>query len=247
VDWWSVSRVDRGLETRDARGHMIDLVDVVEQRRFLCRLIKADRTLHPHEVGLGPRFYGGRRSPSVPQQKLAQPMARTQLVLLRRFSGTHQIAQRFVRRVGYPQGSACHPSIHSARKRGLRRPPTFTARSRPARDLRGAPVVATPSVSAHFDIVTQPVTGIRYILTMTNDALLWNAPPPPPRKPSPTEHVWSMRKNGKQVDAEPLGHGEWGWECQFLYNGELADGRLWTMRAEALAEAEKKRREPDRE
>lgn len=86
-------------------------------------------------------------------------------------------------------------------------------------------------------------TRIGYILTMPNDALLWNAPPPPPRKPRPAEHVWSMRKNGKQVDAELRGHGEYGWECQFLYDGELAYGRRWTMRADALAEAEAKRRE----
>jgi hypothetical protein len=39
------------------------------------------------------------------------------------------------------------------------------------------------------------------------------------------QHIWSLRKNGKQVDAELRDHGEWGWECQFLYNGELAYGR----------------------
>lgn len=52
-----------------------------------------------------------------------------------------------------------------------------------------------------------------------------------------------MRKNGKQVDCELRGHGEYGWECQFLYNGELAYGRRWTLRADALAEAEAKRQE----
>ena len=76
-----------------------------------------------------------------------------------------------------------------------------------------------------------------------NDALLWNAQPPPQRKPRPGESVWSMRKNGKQVDAELRGHGEFGWECQFLYKGELAYGKRWNLRAEALAEAEGKRRE----
>jgi len=39
------------------------------------------------------------------------------------------------------------------------------------------------------------------------------------------------------------GHGEWGWECQFLYNGELAYGRHWVTRADALAEAEEKRQD----
>jgi hypothetical protein len=47
-------------------------------------------------------------------------------------------------------------------------------------------------------------------------------------------------KNGKQVDAGLRGHGEWGWECQFLYNGELAYGRRWVKRADALAEPEEK-------
>jgi hypothetical protein len=51
-----------------------------------------------------------------------------------------------------------------------------------------------------------------------------------------------MRKNGKQVDAELRGHGEWGWECQFFYyNDELAYGRRWVARADALREAEEKR------
>jgi hypothetical protein len=31
-----------------------------------------------------------------------------------------------------------------------------------------------------------------------------------------------MQKNGKQVHAGLRGHGEWGRECQFLYDGELA-------------------------
>jgi hypothetical protein len=58
-------------------------------------------------------------------------------------------------------------------------------------------------------------------------------------------------KAGKQVDAELPGHGEWGWECQFLYNGERAYGRRWFRRAphglrgesDAPAEADEKRRE----
>src|ERR1035437_5285272 len=78
---------------------------------------------------------------------------------------------------------------------------------------------------------------------MPDDALLWNAPPPPPRQPRPAERVWSLRKNVKQVDAELWSDGEYGWECQFLYNGDFAYSRRWTMRADALAEAEAKRRE----
>jgi hypothetical protein len=51
------------------------------------------------------------------------------------------------------------------------------------------------------------------------------------------ERVWMMTTDAKRVDAELRGHGEHGWECQFLYEGELAYGRRWTMRAAALAEA----------
>ena len=51
-----------------------------------------------------------------------------------------------------------------------------------------------------------------------------------------------MRKNGKQVYAELRVHGEWGVECQFWFDGEILYGRRWTLRAEALAEADAKRR-----
>jgi hypothetical protein len=47
------------------------------------------------------------------------------------------------------------------------------------------------------------------------------------------------RKSGKQVDAELRGHGEYGWECQFLsIKANSPYGRRWTLRADALAEAE---------
>ena len=81
---------------------------------------------------------------------------------------------------------------------------------------------------------------------MSDDALLWNAAPPPSPKPRFAERVWSMRKNGKQIDAELRGHGEYGWECQFLHDGELAYGRRWNLRASALDEAEAKRQELER-
>lgn len=77
--------------------------------------------------------------------------------------------------------------------------------------------------------------------------MLWNAPPAPLRVSRPAERVWVMRKNGKQIDAELRGHGEYGWECQFLSDGALAYGRRWETHASALAEAETKRRELERE
>jgi hypothetical protein len=78
---------------------------------------------------------------------------------------------------------------------------------------------------------------------MTDPALLWNAPKPPVREPRAGERVWSMVKNDKRVDAELREHGEGGCECQFFYNGELAQGRMWSTREDALAEADVKRRE----
>jgi hypothetical protein len=36
------------------------------------------------------------------------------------------------------------------------------------------------------------------------------------------------------VTAELRGHGEYGWECQFLYDGELAYGRRWGTREAAV-------------
>jgi len=82
---------------------------------------------------------------------------------------------------------------------------------------------------------------------MTDDALLWNAPPPPPRKPRPAEHVWTMRKDGEYYDAKLLGQGEFGWECQFYYCGEFLRSRRWTTKAEAFGEAEEKRLELESE
>jgi hypothetical protein len=56
-----------------------------------------------------------------------------------------------------------------------------------------------------------------------------------------------MRKDAEQTDCVLLDHGEWGWEMQVLRNGEWYYGRWWTLRAEALAEADDKRRELLRE
>src|SRR5918992_4837526 len=48
---------------------------------------------------------------------------------------------------------------------------------------------------------------------MDPKAMLWNARAPA-RQPRSGERVWSLRKDGRQVDAELRGHGEYGWECQ---------------------------------
>jgi hypothetical protein len=70
-----------------------------------------------------------------------------------------------------------------------------------------------------------------------------NRQPDPPRQLKSGEHVWSLRKNGRQVDCELRFHGEsYGWECQCLYNGDLGYGRRFVLRADALEEAESQRR-----
>lgn len=66
--------------------------------------------------------------------------------------------------------------------------------------------------------------------------------PTQPRKPTPGEHAWSLRKNGKRIDCELRFHGEsYGWECQRLHDGELAYGRRFILREGAIAEAEAQR------
>jgi hypothetical protein len=78
---------------------------------------------------------------------------------------------------------------------------------------------------------------------MTNESHLWNAKPPTPRQPKPGEHIWSLRKNGRQVDCELRFHGEsYGWECQCLHDGDLVYGRRFILWAGALAEADGQRK-----
>ena len=66
-----------------------------------------------------------------------------------------------------------------------------------------------------------------------------NRPPAPPRQPTPGERIWSLRKNAHEIDCELRFHGEApGWECQCLYDGELAYGRRFLLREAALEEAQ---------
>jgi hypothetical protein len=82
---------------------------------------------------------------------------------------------------------------------------------------------------------------------MSDDAHLSNAPPLPPRKPRPAEHVWTMCKNFEYWEAKLLGQGELGWECQFYYCGEFSRSRRWITKAEAFSEAEERRLELESE
>lgn len=75
-----------------------------------------------------------------------------------------------------------------------------------------------------------------------------NRPPTATRIPKPGEHVWSLRKNGKQIDCELRFHGEsYGWEVQCLHDGVLAYGQRFVFREGAVAEAEAQRQRLARE
>lgn len=74
-------------------------------------------------------------------------------------------------------------------------------------------------------------------------ALLWDALPTILPKPRPVERVWTLRSGSDQMDAELRGHGEWGWECQLLLNGNLLYGRRWALKSEAAAAASEKRQD----
>jgi hypothetical protein len=54
----------------------------------------------------------------------------------------------------------------------------------------------------------------------------------------------SIVSNVMRIDAELRFHGEsYGWECRFIDGDWLMYGRRWMLHADALAEAEEKRRE----
>lgn len=78
---------------------------------------------------------------------------------------------------------------------------------------------------------------------MNNESMLWNVPRPDPRKARVGEHLWSMRKGDKRVDAELRDHGGYGIEIQFRYQGQFVYGRRWATRKLAVDEADEKRRE----
>jgi hypothetical protein len=58
-----------------------------------------------------------------------------------------------------------------------------------------------------------------------------------PRQRQPGEHLWAIRKEGRQLDCELRDHGTWGVEVQVYREGEFLYGRRWASRALALEEA----------
>jgi len=64
------------------------------QLRPLLRHLRKTNLLHSHHVGLGPCLHFVYGALACAQQKLAQPMLRTQLILLRCLVYSHQIHER---------------------------------------------------------------------------------------------------------------------------------------------------------
>ena len=83
-------RIQGRLEPCEAIGHVVDLVEIIQERRLLRRFGKP-HALHPLEMPLSPAVDAGGRAPAVSQQKLPQPMARTQLIFLRRLAGAYHV------------------------------------------------------------------------------------------------------------------------------------------------------------
>ena len=69
-----------------------------------------------------------------------------------------------------------------------------------------------------------------------------NSPRPAPAKPRPGEPLWSLRKGGRQIDAELRYHGEYGVEAQIFSDRELLIGRRFDTRELAVQWAEEERK-----
>ena len=59
-----------------------------------------------------------------------------------------------------------------------------------------------------------------------------------PRQPPPGEHLWSVSKNGRQLECELRDDGAWGVEVQVTRAGEFLYGLRFVTLALALAEAD---------
>src|SRR6202521_3697534 len=62
-----------------------------------------------------------------------------------------------------------------------------------------------------------------------------------PRQRQPGEHLWAVRKDGRQLDCELRDHGPWGVEVQVYREREFLYGRRWATRALALEEADQQK------
>jgi hypothetical protein len=56
-----------------------------------------------------------------------------------------------------------------------------------------------------------------------------------------------MRKDGRDMEARLLYQGEYGVDVQFFYKGQFYQSRRWNTRAAAVADADEKRQDLERE
>ena len=83
---------------------------------------------------------------------------------------------------------------------------------------------------------------------MSDDAFYSpNRQPPPPRKPTPGEPLWSVRHNHVTWSCELRFHGEsYGWEAQILREGELFLGHgAFVLKGDAIQWAEAQRKDAE--
>jgi hypothetical protein len=64
---------------------------------------------------------------------------------------------------------------------------------------------------------------------------------------APGEVLWTLTKDGKRFTCVLRSHGKYGWECQFLEDQELVDGRRFAMRSQAVELANLERKEHEGE
>src|ERR1700704_4660524 len=132
--------------------------------------------------------------------------------------------------VGRMRGRTSWSARTSSPKPPTTRSRTRSSRSRP-RSSKGALVKSEGSdPPCHAAAVRSA--------SMTDDE--WHrshCPPTPPRRPTPGDRIWSLRKNGKQVDCELRFHGESYSGVSVPARRELAYGRRYITRQDALVEA----------
>ncbi len=58
------------------------------------------------------------------------------------------------------------------------------------------------------------------------------------RIPRAAEPLWTLRKDGRRIDSELMGHGEYGWEFRLLKDGDFYAGRRFALKADANAHAD---------
>jgi hypothetical protein len=117
--WWRLTDrfVNRLLQLHNTFGSVIHFLHVIGERGLQRRLLEADVALNPLPVLFGPSLDSFRPA-SMSQEKLPQPVARFQLILLGRFASANQVAERLVIGIRHPDsrqftGAVAPRRLHS--------------------------------------------------------------------------------------------------------------------------------------